>query len=440
MKIDEIKNEGFIKEFQVTIPFEDINKKIEEKVLEAAKTFKMPGFREGKVPVSIVRQKVGKEERGKEIQNSVSKAIAEIVTSKKLSPASTPNVEITSFDEEKGLSIKIAITVLPEIPEIKWDAVEVEKVNIKISKKEIDDSKNMILKDFRTHKKAGKEYTTALGDKVVIDFHGKIDGKEFDGNKAEKMELVIGDNKFLYDFEKNLVGCKKDEEKSFEIEFPKDYPNKDLISKKATFDVKICEVMELEKVTSVTPDMLKKLGVESEEKLVEFIKNKIKFDFDNASRMRMKKELFDKVDAKYDFDVPQEMLDQDFEMIWKDVEKNRETNEELKKKSIEDLQKEYKKISKRRVKLGLIMADIARKNNILVSDDEIREIVNIQANQNPEIKEKMLQYYQSAENLEKIRGPILEEKTMDLLLTKIKIKEVEMTSEDFIKKVLPEVK
>ncbi len=440
MQVEEIKGKKFAKEYKVTIPFQKINERVEKGVLEAAKTFRMPGFREGKVPLSIVRQKVGKEETGRQIQEQISSCIKKLIDSKNIVPSSRPDVEVLSFDEENGLSIKIGIEVLPEVPEIKWENIEIEKIKINISDDEINETKNTILKEFRKYKKANDGYAVKNGDKVNIDFDGKIDGKDFDGNKGEKMDLVVGSNQFLQDFEKQLIGCKVGEKKSFNVTFPKDYPQKDLVLKTASFKVKINGIMELELIKKVTQEMLKKLGVESEQKLDELIKQKLNVDFVGATRMKMKKELFDKIDKKYSFDLPQKMVEQDFDIIWKEVEKNKDKDENLKNKTEAELKEEYQKISKRRVKLGLVMAEVARNNNITVTDKELNQTIEMQANQNPQIKNKILEFYKDPENLEKIRGPILEEKALDIILSKVKFKEKEMISAEFVKNILPQIK
>ena len=254
------------------------------------------------------------------------------------------------------------------------------------------------------------------------------------------MELVIGDNSFLADFENELIGCKLNEEKSFDIVFPADYPKEDIANKKANFKIKIVDLQELEQIGKVSDEMLKKLGVESEDKLNELIKQKLSVDFMGTVRMKMKKELFDKVDKGYDFDLPGKMVDQDFEVLWKEVEKNKDKQEDLKNKSEDELKSEYKKIAHRRVKLGLIMAEVTRKSEITITQEELKQIVELQANQNPQIKDKILEFYKDPENLEKIKGPILEEKALDLILSKVKLMNTEMTTDDFIKKVLPELK
>jgi trigger factor len=440
MQIEEVKNENFSREYKITIPFQEINTKVEERVLEAAQTFKMPGFREGKVPLSIVRQKVGKEETGRQIQSQISTAIQNLIESKKIIPSSRPDVEVLSFDEENGLSIRVAMEILPEAPAIKWENIEVEKITINISDKEVGEAKNNLLKEFREYKKAPDGYASKNGDKINFNFHGQIDKKDFDGNSGEKLELVIGENYFLEDFEKNLVDCVVAEEKSFDIVFPADYPQKDLALKTATFKITVNEVLQFEPIKDINATMLKKIGVESEEKLNELIKQKLSLDSMSVIRTRMKKEIFDKIDANYNFDLPPKMVEQDFETIWKEIEKNKDTDENLKNKSDDELRSEYQKISKRRVKLGLILADISRKENISIEDEELHQIIEAQANQNPQLKSKILEFYRDAENVEKIRGPILEEKALDFILSKVKIKEKEMTSDEFVAMITKETK
>eukprot|EP00919_Chromeraceae_sp_WS-2016_P079256 GHVR01187622.1.p1 GENE.GHVR01187622.1~~GHVR01187622.1.p1 ORF type:complete len:228 (+),score=41.98 GHVR01187622.1:34-684(+) len=213
-----------------------------------------------------------------------------------------------------------------------------------------------------------------------------------------------------------------------------------MANKKANFKIKIVDLQELEEIGKVSDEMLKKLGVESEDKLNELIKQKLSIDFMGTVRMKMKKELFDKIDKEYNFDLPEKMVDQDFDVLWKEVEKNKDKQEDLKNKSEDELKSEYKKIAHRRVKLGLVMAEVTRKSEITITQEELKQIVELQANQNPQIKDKILEFYKDPENLEKIKGPILEEKALDLILSKVKLKNTEMTTDDFVKKVLPELK
>jgi len=334
----------------------------------------------------------------------------------------------------------VAMEILPEAPAIKWENIEVEKITINISDKEVGEAKNNLLKEFREYKKAPDGYASKNGDKINFNFHGQIDKKDFDGNSGEKLELVIGENYFLEDFEKNLVDCVVAEEKSFDIVFPADYPQKDLALKTATFKITVNEVLQFEPIKDINATMLKKIGVESEEKLNELIKQKLSLDSMSVIRTRMKKEIFDKIDANYNFDLPPKMVEQDFETIWKEIEKNKDTDENLKNKSDDELRSEYQKISKRRVKLGLILADISRKENISIEDEELHQIIEAQANQNPQLKSKILEFYRDAENVEKIRGPILEEKALDFILSKVKIKEKEMTSDEFVAMITKETK
>lgn len=440
MQITEIKNEKFYREFQINIPFNTVNAKVEEKVVEAAKSFKMPGFREGKTPLSIVRSKIGKQETGKQIQDNISSCIKEIVDTRCIIPSANPDVEIISYDETGGLSVKIAIEIMPEVPEINWPSLQIEKIDVKISDREVNQAKNNALKEFRNFKKADDDYQSKAGDKIVIDFHGKIDGEEFDGNKAKNTEFIIGDNSFSDDFDKNLLGCQLNESKSFDVLFPIDYPKEDIAGKKAHFIINIIALQELEQLGKLSGATLRKLGVESEVKLIEIIKHKLSIDFISAVRMKMKKELFDKINSQYQFDLPSKMVDQDFDILWKELEKSKNHAKNLESESEDELKSQYRKISYRRVKMGLVIANVTRKHSISITQDEIRDIIELQANQNPQMRTKILEFYKDQENIEKIKGPILEEKAFDFILSKINIKNIEMSSDDFVQKVIPTLK
>ena len=433
MKIEELKNESFTKELQIQIPFGEINDKVEEQVLEAAKSFKMPGFREGKVPLSIVRQKVGKEKSRRQIQDTISSIIKSIVEAENIMLYSKPGVEILAFDEDSGLLVKIHFEILPEVPVITWEDIEINKVNIKISEQEINKAKNNLFKEFRRLKKSPENYSAKLGDKVKINFDGKIDGKDFDGNKAKDMELIIGDNTFFTDFEMQLIGCKLDEEKTFKVVFPASYPKEEIANKESEFTVKIISLEELEPITKISDDMLKKVGVESEKKLNDLIKQKIESDLMSTVRLKMKKDIFDIVDQKYKFDLPEKMVKQDLDEILKQMKGNKDQLRKFKDKSEAAIKDECRIMAERRVRVGLIMAEVTKKNNISITNEELDRIVTSQAKQNLKIKDKILEFYKDPKNLEKIKRPILEEKVFDFILSKVKLKNIKMTTEDFVK-------
>ena len=440
MEIKELKNESFYKEFRVQIPFTIVDLKVQERIIQAAKDFKLPGFREGKVPLSIVKQKIGKEETGRQIQEQVSNCIKELTISKKIVPYSKPNIKILTFDKDNGLSIEIGLPVFGKVPDIKWTDMEIEKIRIKISDQELKQTKNQLFQEFRKFKSPLKDYNAKLGDKVTLNFYGNINGKDFDGNKADNMELIIGNDTFLASFEDKLLGCKIDEERSFKIVFPHDYPKKEIANKEAEFKVTITNLQELETIQVVSNEMLQKAGVESEEKLNEVIKQKLHIDCMSAIRLKMKKDIFDIIDDQYRFDLPKEVVEQDFKVVWKEAQKDQNNTKGSNNKPEKEMRAECHKISERRVRLGVIMNQVINDNNITITDTELIKIVELHAKQNPEMKDKISSFYKDKNNLAKIRGPILEEKALDYILEKVKFKDKEMTMSDFTNKIVPTIK
>ena len=440
MEIKELKNETFYKEFRVQVPFTIVDLKVQERIIQAAKDFKLPGFREGKVPLSIVKQKIGKEETGRQIQEQVSNCIKELTTSKKIVPYSKPNIKILTFDKDNGLSVEIGLPVFGTVPDIKWTDIEIEKIRIKISDQELEQTKNQLFQEFRKFKSPSKDYNARLGDKVTLNFYGNINGKDFDGNEADNMELIIGNNTFLASFEDKLLGCKIDEERSFKIVFPHDYPKKEIANKEAEFKVTITNLQELETIQVVSNEMLQKVGVESEEKLNEVIKQKLHVDCMSALRLKMKKDIFDIIDDQYRFDLPEEVVEQDFKVVWSEAQKDQNKIKASDNKSEKEMRVEYHKIAERRVRLGVIMNQVINDNNITITDTELIKIVELHAKQNPEMKDKISSFYKDKDNLAKIRGPILEEKALDYILEKVKFKDKEMTMSDFTNKILPTIK
>jgi len=432
MQVEIINSTELQKEFAMTIPFQDVNEVAEKKILEAQKDYQLPGFRKGSVPVSLIRHKVGKVELEKALHKKVAEAMSDLIKDNELTPSSRPSVELMNFEEGKEWKFKFVFQLLPKTPTVKWAEITIEKIEVTVTDGDIYKAKNTMLKQFREFEKAKDDYKVQDGDKVKVDFIGKLSGNDFEGSKGENVEIIIGEGNFLRDFEVGCIGMKVGYPKDVDITFPADYPNQDLSDKTAKFSIKINQVHELKKLKEVTEEILEKIGIESVKKLDEQVKNKISYDFIPMVRNHMKKQLFDILYEKYDFTLPQNMIDQDKQSIFAKYEKNKERYVDLLGKSKAEIQEEFEQLAKRRVKLGLIMADFTRKNDIKVEDGELQKIIQDQAERNPQLKDKILDFYKDPENLENIKGPILEEKALDHILTIVKVKDIKMNSEKFI--------
>lgn len=435
MEVKEIKSNGLHKEYEIVIPAEGILKKVDEQLKEKQGEVNIPGFRPGNAPLDMLRKKFGPEILTKIIEQEVDVTLKQVFEEKNIRPALQPIVEVKSFDDKKDLKFSVKVEVLPPVPSVDWTKIELETFSIKITDEDLQRAHNDILQNFKNFVDAPAGYAAKKGDAVIIDFVGTINGKEFDGGKGDGIRLEIGSNQFIPGFEDQLVGAKEKSKVTVRVVFPKNYNNEKVAGKPAVFEVTVTKVLKPENVEQLNDDFAKKLGVESMEKLDEMIRQKIEADFNGIARLRMKKLLFDQIDSVHKFDVPEGMLKIDFDVMWNEIKAQKQSNPAMfKGKNEDEMKKEYQEIAKRRVRLGIILADTARENGIDVSDADLQQAVYAEAMMRPGQEKMVLDFYKSAENLERLKGPILEEKAVDYILTKIKRNEVEISSKDFFEK------
>lgn len=439
-KIKELSKDGLTVEWEISIPAKPVLDKLEAELEERQKTFKLAGYREGKVPVQMVRKHVGPDVMAKIIEVEVDDTLRNVLTEKEIKPAMQPLVEISSFDEKTDLVFKAKIEALPEVPEVNWKDIEIETFKVTASQEDIDRAISEIKDKFKTFKEADASAVAKKGDAVIIDFHGTVNGKDFDGNKAQGIRLELGSGQFVPGFEDQLIGSKAGSQVKVRVTFPKNYGSAELAGKPAVFDVKVVQVLIPESVSEVDDEFAKKLGLESAEKLLELIRDKITADFNGLARLSMKKRLFDKIDSVYRFEIPHGMIKLDFDTMWKELKAQKQANPEMfRGKNEDDMKKEYEEIAKRRVRLGIILADIAKNHNIEVGDADLQQAVFAEAMLRPGQEKIVMDFYAKPENLDRLKGPILEEKAVDLILTLVQRKEVEISSKEFFDKYSEEL-
>jgi trigger factor len=440
MKIKELKNEGLSREFLIAIPASKVLEAVDEKLNEKAKDFKMPGFRDGKAPMSLVRKKEGPAVLTAEIERLVDETLKTLFDEQKIRPAMQPFVEIKSFDEKTDLEFVAKIEIFPEVPEVNWTSIEMDAIKVVATDEDLTKAYDDITKNFKNFNDAPTGKAAAKGDAVIIDFLGTIADKPFDGGKGEDVRLELGSNQFIPGFEDQLIGSKEGMNIKVRVGFPKHYNNKELAGKPAVFDVTVKKVLVPSSVDTIDDEFAKKLGVESLDKLNEIIKNKIEADFNGLARLRMKKILFDKIDAVYKFDIPAGMTKLDFDAMWNEIRAQKEANPKaFAGKTDADMRKEYEDIAKRRVRLGIILAELARVNNIEVSDVDLQQAVFAEAMLRPGQEKIILDFYAKPENMERLRGPILEEKAVDYIMGQVKKNTIEITSKEFFEKYADDI-
>ncbi len=439
-KLKELKKDSLAFEWEVAMQAKPIVDMLETDLKEKQKTFKMAGYRDGNVPLDMVRKQLGPDILAKIIEAKVDEVLKAILEEKEIKPALQPIVEIKSFDDKSDLVFNAKVECLPDVPTIEWDKMEIETFKVNISQEDIDRALSEIKDKFKTFKEGDAKHAAKKGDAVIIDFHGTINGKEFDGNKADGIRLEIGSGQFIPGFEEQLIGAKAGTNLKVRLSFPKNYTNAELANKPAVFDVKVIQTLTPENVDNIDDAFAAKLGLENVDKLMELISEKISADFNGLARLSMKKRLFDMIDSLHRFDIPAGMIKIDFDTMWNEIKSQKQSNPEIfRGKNEADMKKEYEEIAKRRVRLGIILAEIARDNNIEIGESDLQQAVFAEAMLRPGQEKIVMDFYAKPENMERLKGPILEEKAVDHILGLVRRKEVEISSKEFFDKYSEEL-
>lgn len=419
MQITDKEISGLTHNFHVVVPAKDVEAQTEVELQSLGQKVKMPGFRPGKVPMNLLKQKYGKDVMGDVLQAAINKATGDVIKQKNLRPAMQPDIKITSFEEGSDLAFDISIEVFPEMPKIDFSKIEVDELTFDVPESEVTESLERLAKSRRhPHTKDG---AAENGDVVKIDFLGKKDGVPFAGGEGKGFQLELGSGQFIPGFEEQLIGLKAGDKKTIEVKFPEQYHSASLAGQPATFDVTVHEVAYLH-TPDVSDKLAESLGFENLAALKKAIEGQIQAEFQRAARGKAKKQLFDALDKVVKFELPKRMQEAEFESIWKQVEQaKKEGDPELKDKSEADLKKEYQTIAERRVKLGILLSEIGRTNNLQISREELSAAVMEQARMYPGQEDKVFEFYRkNPQQIDELRGPILEEKAVDHLLTQVK--------------------
>jgi len=371
---------------------------------------------------------------GEVIERTVNQSTQRVLRDKNLRPAIAPKVEITSYKDGGDLDFRMEFEVLPDVPAIDFGTIKLEKMVCKVEEKEIDEAIDRLLERNKTYTRAEKGAKAKKGNQLVMDFVGKIDGVAFEGGTAKGMKLVLGSAQFIEGFEDQLIGAKEGSEVTVKVTFPDSYHKQDLAGKPAQFDVTVHEVLVGEKA-EMTDEFVKKMGFTDAAGMRKAVSDQFAGDYESAARAHMKKELFDVLEKQCKFEIPKSMSDLEFSSIWQKIEQaKKEGDETLKNKSDDDLRDEYRHIADRRVKLGILLSDVAMKNKIQINQDELSRAVMNQASQYPGQERRIFEFYQqNPQHLEELRGPILEEKSVDFILSKTKITERKVSSEELMR-------
>ena len=426
MNVTELKAEGLKKEFKVVIPSSDFAKKVDEKIQQISKTVKLPGFRAGKAPMAMLKQKYQASVTGEVLDDTVRNAADEIIRDKKLHPAMMPDIKITSFGEGKDLEFEVSVEIMPEIKLGDFSKLSLEKLMAEVPAEEVEKALKYLSQARRETVKVEDDRALQNGDTAVIDFVGSIDGVEFQGGKGNAYPLELGSGSFIPGFEEQLVGKKAGDKVDVNVSFPESYHAKDLAGKAAVFAVEIKEVRETKPV-AINDEFAKAMGAESLDKLKESISERIKGDYEQASRMKLKRQLLDILDKEYSFEAPQSLVDAEYKSIVEQYEQAKKFNqldESEKAKSEEELLADYKNIAIRRVKLGLLLSQIGQEAKLTITPEDINKAIANEARKYHGQEQAVFDFYlKNKQAIENLKAPVFEEKIVDHILSQAKVAE-----------------
>ncbi|MEC7806957.1 MAG: trigger factor [Pseudomonadota bacterium] len=450
MEVTETITEGLKREFKVVIAAAEIDSKVDERLKEIAPTLQLPGFRPGKVPATLVKKRFGQSLLGEVLEKSVNESSQQALDERGLRPAAQPNIEVVSFDEGKDLEFNLSVELMPEIEPLDYSVLKLKKLVAEANEKDIDDALSKLAEQHKGSEPISSKRASKIGDILVIDFVGSVDGEKFDGGSAEGHHLELGSNQFIPGFEEQLVGKKAGASVKVEVKFPENYSQANLSGKNAFFDTKIKEIRQSTKV-KIDDDFAKLFGLEELSALRDALKTQIEQELEQTTKARLKRELLDKLEDVKPFDVPQSMSDQEYASICQAVKANEENantsnldqqennNEDgegstpVDESLSDDDKKEYRQIAERRVRLALVLQEVGRLNNIEVSDEEVQRALFQEASRYPGQEKQIMELYQkNPQAMASIRAPLYEDKIVDFITEMAEVSEKKVTRDELL--------
>jgi trigger factor len=428
MNVTETAHEGLSRTWRVVVPATEIGANVDRRLAEISKTIKLPGFRPGKVPLSLVKKRYGSSVMGEVLEKTVQDSSSQLLQEKEVRPALEPKIEVVSFEEGADLEYTMAVEALPDIEPADLSDVKLERVVASVEDKAVDESIERIASNNKSFEPVKKKRAAKKGDQLVIDFAGKVDGEARPGMDGQDYPLELGTGAFIPGFEDQLIGIKPDETKTIEITFPEQYHAAELAGKKAEFEVTAKELRAPVK-TEIDDEFAKKLGLTDLEALKKLARDQIEGEYGRLTRLKLKRSLMDALAERHHFPVPQGMVDLEFEAIWKQVQP--ELTEEEKAKPEDEVKADYRAIAERRVRLGLLLSEIGKRNSVQVTQEELNRGLIAEARRFPGQEREVLEAYRNNPRaLDALRAPIYEDKVVDHILGTVTLTDRSVTPEE----------
>ncbi|MCG7626703.1 trigger factor [Epibacterium sp. MM17-32] len=437
MQVTETLNEGLKRGYAITIPATELEEKVNAKLAEAQPEIEMKGFRKGKVPMPLLKKQFGPRLMGEVMQEAVDGAMNKHFEDSGDRPALQPDVKMTNEDWKEGddVNVEMSYEALPEIPEVDVSGVELEKLVVKAEDEAVTEALENLASSAQEFEAREEGAASEDGDQVVIDFVGKVDGEAFEGGSAEDYPLTLGSNSFIPGFEEQLVGVKSGEEKDVTVTFPEEYGAEHLAGKEATFSCTIKEV-KAPKAAEINDELAKKFGAEDLDQLKGQISERLEAEYAGAARQVMKRAALDALADLVSFDLPPSLVEAEAKQIAHQLW--HEENPDVQGHDHPEIEptEEHNKLAERRVRLGLLLAEMGQKAEVEVTDQEMTQAIMQQARQYPGQERQFFEFIQqNAQMQQQLRAPIFEDKVIDLVFDQAKVSEKEVSKEDLQKAV-----
>ncbi len=432
MKVTISESKGLKINLNVLVKKQEIDKKIEERTVELQKTVSIKGFRPGKAPIDLLKKQFGQALYGEVVEKILQDNTFQALNDNKIKPAGQPKIEIKSSGEDKDLEYTISVEKTPEIKKIELEKIALTNYKLKIEKKDLDDRINLLAEGQKKYVKKKEDETSVKSDLVVFDFEATVNGKAFEGNKGEKVQIILGKELFIKGFDEQLLMCKAGEKVNVKINLPDNYPNKELANKNAIFN---CNILELKKSEAVNIDdqFAKNLGAKDLNDLKVLLEKQLSREQSSVTETIVRKEILDYLDKNCKFDLPEDMVKNEQEIVRHsfihekahkdephDDHKHGHDHSDIKlTKEEED---EVLDISERRVKLALVLNQIGEDYKVQVTTQELQQELQKQMSMYPGQEKQIREYYQkNPSEITRLRGPIYEDKIVELVKSKAKL-------------------
>ena len=438
MQVTETLKDGLKRSYTITVPAADLDAKVTEKLVEAQPEIEMKGFRKGKVPMAMLRKQFGERLLGDAMQDAIDGAMKAHFDTTGERPALQPKVEMKGGETWKhgdDVVVEMSYEALPDIPEVDLAGIKLEKLVVKADEKSVAEARENLAKSSKTFEDRKKGTKAKEGDQVVIDFVGKIDGEAFEGGAGEDYPLELGSGSFIPGFEDQLVGAKAGDAVAVKVTFPAEYGAKHLAGKEAVFDCTV-KAVKGAKPAEIDDELAKRYGAESLEALKGQIAERLEAEYAGAARQVMKRALLDALDKLVKFELPPSLVEAEAHQIAHQLWHDEHPEEHGHSHGAIEPTEEHKKLAERRVRLGLLLAEIGRKEKVEVPDAEMTQAVLAQARQYPGQERAFLEFVQKNPQMQQqLRAPIFEDKVVDLVFAAAKVTEKEVSKDKLQKAV-----